>query len=208
MRKRPRRGTQFEHFARVHGADPDRFVIRGFGSRNVFVQTHQAVRILVWQRLQQYSAHDAEDRGIGADTKRQRDDRDNCEPRRAPERPRRIVRIAPQVVEPHERSRVAVAVFRLLDAVEGASCRGAGVVGRKAPANELVLEQGQMRVQLPRKVRLRARRTQGIQQSKNPPADMCRHDGSLRSSLLTRLARRRQRAVCRCRARAPHLVMA
>ena len=55
--------------------------IRAPGIRAAFRHHHQSIRFLERQWPQQHSIHDTEDRGIGADAERKRDDGDRGEPR-------------------------------------------------------------------------------------------------------------------------------
>ena len=56
------------------------------------------------------------------------------EDRSAPQQPRRVQQVPPRIVEPRERSRVALRLFRLLDAAEratGGKRASSGVIPRR-----------------------------------------------------------------------------
>ena len=65
-----------------------------------------------------------------------------------------MAHVAPRIVEPDERARVALALLGLLDAAERARARRASSAGHAAAA-EVVFEQREVRRDLAREVRLR-----------------------------------------------------
>ena len=59
---------------------------------------HQAIGLRKRQRLEQHAVDDAEDRGVGADAERQRDDRGEREGRRGAKLSRGVADVVPEVV--------------------------------------------------------------------------------------------------------------
>ena len=72
------------------------------------------------------------------------------------EHPRAKLEVHRPACQPSERARVAVVLFRLLDAAEGAPGRVPGVVGAHAPCDESVLEQKEVRLDFARELGLGA----------------------------------------------------
>ena len=66
------------------------------------------------------------------------------EDRRARERPHGVAQIPPQVVQPGERSGIAMQFFRAINAAEHPTCRTMGVVVRHPAAWVLIREQREM----------------------------------------------------------------
>ena len=69
------------------------------GIEGVLVEDHDPVRISIWQRREQDRVHEREDRRVGADADRQRQDRHGAEPRALPKRPQRVDQVLAQAVE-------------------------------------------------------------------------------------------------------------
>ena len=139
---------------------------------------------------------------------RQREEGHCGEPGCAGEDPRRMPQVALQIVQPGERSSIAMEVFGVRDAADRPSRSEPRRIRRHAPATVLVLEQCEMGSNFSREVIL-----YGVmaEQSRNPQQQSAqrRHDqDSLRSSLSTSPASRRHRSACLSSARVPALVMA
>jgi hypothetical protein len=69
-------------------------------------QVHQALAVAMRQRLEQHPAHDAEDRGIGADAECQREHDDDGEGRAPTEAPERIPDVRGDALDPRQRTLV------------------------------------------------------------------------------------------------------
>jgi len=78
----------------------------------------QPIAVGVGQRPQQHRVDDAEDRGIGADAKRQCQNDDGSEARYSAERAHRIADIPAGVIQPCERASLPVKLFRVLYAAK------------------------------------------------------------------------------------------
>ena len=62
----------------------------------------QTAGVAVRQRLEQHAVDDAEDRAVGADAERERDDGDEREPGRSPQDAHRVGEVLPQLAStPH-----------------------------------------------------------------------------------------------------------
>jgi len=199
---------------------------------------HQLLRVAHRKGAEQQRLNEAEDRRVRANAERERQDRDECEPGRSAQRSRRVQQIAPRIVQPPERSRVALMLFGLLDAADCASRGVARFVGRHPSVPILVLQQREVGGDLAREFPLAALGPNDAEEpEERPPHDRPfffllrvgphphalmpptlratrlrvwhgrRRYDSLRRSLSTSPASRRQRAVCRSSARVPVFVM-
>jgi hypothetical protein len=65
-------------------------------------ELHDTVGLRIGQRLQENGMDDAENRGVGTDAKRKREQRRNGERRRSAERPDRIPDVLADRLEPSE----------------------------------------------------------------------------------------------------------
>ena len=83
----------FPHAHEVGGRDP---VVPG-AVRIQHPDLVQAAGIPERQRLQQHAVHHAEDRAVGADAERERNQRDGGKRRRSPQRPQRVADVLPQL---------------------------------------------------------------------------------------------------------------
>ena len=146
---------QLRHARLAHDAIPDR---------------NEPIRLLVRQRPQQHRVRHAEHRSVGANRQRQRDDGGHRETGRAAQRPRRVGQIAPEIVDPDNRPRVAVELLRLLQAAEREPRRAMGVVRSQATAAVFVFEQSQVRRYLAREIRLRSTGTHRVGDSQKKAA--------------------------------------
>ncbi len=126
------------------------------------------------QRPQQDGVDDREHDGVAANAKRQRRNGNRREERISAQRPGGVVDIATQVVEPDERSRVAVNVLCLLDAAECApGCRARVVHGHSAP-HELVFEECQVGSHFAREIGLGAAGTNDVHEPQ-AESSQCAH---------------------------------
>jgi hypothetical protein len=162
-RGRPRSDERdlFEAVAAIAPVEIGRVSDVACGSiRTAIADQGEPLRRRVRERPQQHGIHDAEDRGVGADAKRERDERDPRERRSLPEQPRRIPDIAAEIEQQmrafrgrHRRSGarpVGARDFRgdVYGIVEGRerSCHGLGV--RNAGRHEIRVMLGDMLCQL------------------------------------------------------------
>ena len=118
---------------------------------------HEAIGVAIRQRPQQDGADDAEDGGVGADAERERDHGDGGEARRPPQRAQRRARRSRRRSSSQMNVRASrCRSLRVRDAAERAPRREARLVRGHAAAPILVLEQGEVRVDLARDFRLGA----------------------------------------------------
>ena len=108
------------------------------------------------QRPQQHGVDDAEDGGIGADAERERQHRDGGEAGRAAQTSDRVPHVVSDVLQPPERSRVAMQVLRQRHAAHRAPRGQARLVRRQSAAAMLVFEQREMRRHLAIEIRVGA----------------------------------------------------
>ena len=80
--------------------------------------TDDPIGIRVRQRLEQDAVNEAEDRGVGADAERQREDRDRCKSRTLRQGSPAVTQVLEQRIEHGQAAPVAVDFFRLLDPAE------------------------------------------------------------------------------------------
>ena len=135
-RKDPRERTRI-------AADPLEERVRNvllFASSREQVERRQLAGILDWQHSQKDGIGKTEDGGVGANPERERGDRNRREPGRSAQHPKRVSQVAPRIVYPAERTRIAVVLFRLLYTAEGAAGGEACVLDRQATTLELVLQ--------------------------------------------------------------------
>ncbi len=119
-----------------------------------------------------------------------------------------IPSIAPGIVQPPERPRVAVQLLGLIDTSKGQSCRTAGVVGRQPATSVLVFEEPQVRRDLTFEVRFLTIRVDGVDQSPEDAPQAAHHSPSFVSKRFTRSAERCHQAAWSARARVPDRVIA
>ncbi len=79
--------------------------------------------------------------------------------------------VAPRVVQPHERPRVPMELFRLLHATEGVLRRPPGFFRSHAPTDELILQKGEVGRHLARELRLGSDRTQEVMEPLKEPSE-------------------------------------
>src|SRR5205823_9317873 len=89
-------------------------------------------------RLPDRPFHQAEDRGVGADAERQREDRGRRESGGAPELPDGVPAIASQLVQETEPERLAAFLLTPLDATELGVSAAARLLGRDPAPDEVV----------------------------------------------------------------------
>ena len=65
-------------------------------------QVDEPVAVAVRQRLEQHAAHDAEDRGVGADAEREREDDDGGERGAVAQRAQRVRDVGGDALEPRQ----------------------------------------------------------------------------------------------------------
>jgi hypothetical protein len=129
------------------------------------VERHESLWIANRQPPQQEGIDETEDRGVRADAERERENGDEGERGRAPQRPERVLQIAPCIVDPTERPRIAMKLLRLLDPAERQP-RGMACLFRQHPsAQELIFEDRQMRGNFALELRLPSARLQRIEKS-------------------------------------------
>ncbi len=90
-----------------------------FRRRPALGDADESIGLGIRQRLQQHGVDNAQDGGGGADAERERQHGSEGESRRASQPADRVGHIAAQVLEPGERTLVAVAFLCLLDTAEG-----------------------------------------------------------------------------------------
>lgn len=146
-----------------------------------------------------------EDCGVRADAKGQRQRGGDGEHRIAAHHARAIRDVAPRIVDPCERSCLAVKFLRLLDAAKRDARSTARVLARHPAPLALVLEEVQVRGVISRasSCSARSRRTRFSNRSRNR-----RIAYSLVNSLSTRPASRRHRSACSPSICRPRLVIA
>ena len=143
-------------------------------------QHRQPLRLRKRQRLQHRRVHDAEHDGVGADAEGQREDGDGGEAGRGTQRADRVADVLPQLVEPADRTCVALRLLGLLDAAEGAARGEARLLGRQALADEVVFELAQVGRHLAGQLALGAAGTQERQQAHEEATGFRHGDGDLR----------------------------
>ena len=112
---------------------------------------HEAVGLRKRQRLEQHAVHDAEDRRVGADAERERDDRGEREGRRRAELSRGVADVVPEVV--HEvapplrgfdvaidRADIAACVVQISEFADGLRARGVAAMRRARRAVDAHVE--------------------------------------------------------------------
>src|SRR6266508_146941 len=109
--------------------------------------------------------------GVGADAEGQGQDDGGRESRRSAEGPHRMPQVAPRIVQPDERPGVTMELFRLLHATESALCREPGLFRSQAPADEVVLQKGEVGPHLAREVRLGSGRAQEVVEPDKEPSE-------------------------------------
>ena len=172
------------------------------------VELHEVVGLPVIERSQHDGVHEAEHGGRHADAEGERQHDRQREPGMVTEHPERVPQVAPRVLEPGERSGVALRVLRRLDAEERpAGCGAHLVVGEPLPA-QIVLEEIAMGRDLARELVLRPSRSEERQDTLREAPDGRHGFTSPTSSLSTRPARRRQRSVSFSSAFSPAFVIA
>ena len=95
-------------------------------------QLHQLPRIPDRQHPEQHRVDQAEDRGVGADTKGQRDHGDDGKAGAPPEHTEPVSQVSPQIVNDAESARVPTFFLDQLDASEGTQSRVARLLRRHA----------------------------------------------------------------------------
>ena len=128
-------------------------------------QLHETIGVRIRQRPQQHGADHAEDGGRGTDAEREREHGDEGEAGRTPERPDTVRHIAPGVVDPGERARVAMQVLRVCDAAHRAPRGETRLVRTQAAAAVLVLEKGEVRGDFSRDLGVGALAAKDVQDS-------------------------------------------
>ena len=127
---------------------------------------HEAIGVVIRQRPQQHRADDAEDRRVGANPQRQRENRDRRESGSPPQGPEPVDHIEPQVVDPGERASVAMQIRRVRRAAERAPRSEARLVRGQAAADVFVLEQREMDVDFARDLLIGAFAAEHVQETK------------------------------------------
>ena len=95
-------------------------------------QLHQLPRIPDRQHPEQHRVDQAEDRGVGADTKGQRDHGDDGKAGAPPEHTEPVSQVSPQIVNDAESARIPTFFLDQLDASEGTQSRVARLLRRHA----------------------------------------------------------------------------
>ena len=108
-------------------------------------KNHQALRVFGRQRPEHHRVDDAEDRGVGADAERQREDCNSGKARRFRQHPQRITQVLYRLFDPKRGSFVAMRLLCLLHTTVGALRGQSGFFRRHAAAFEIVGEQRKMR---------------------------------------------------------------
>src|SRR5262249_51317016 len=106
---------------------------------------------------------------VHAQAERERGDRHDADDRRSPEDPAREARVPARIVDPAERSGVAMGLFDRVDGAEPPLGRGARLLRRQAPADEIVLEERAMGGEFATQLALAAPRQQPVKQ---PPPEL------------------------------------
>src|SRR5215470_2131787 len=168
--------------------------------------------------VQDHSVDPAKDSRGGGDTERQRQHRSGGESRRLAKCARRVLHVPARIVEPGERTSVAMAVLHLFDAAERTLRRDARVLAVHAAALKFGFEQREMSRRLARQFVFRASGPKDVdqpqQRAPHPGRQGVRHvtrrhrQPSSNRSLSTRPASRRQRAICLSSDLSPALVIA
>ena len=101
-------------------------------------------RLRKWQRPQQDSIYQAENRGVGAQPERQHGDRCEREARAFPDLAKGEGEIAPEVLDERETTAFTVVLLDLCDASELAASGVLRVLQGHSLVNELISQQSQM----------------------------------------------------------------
>ena len=151
------------------------------GPVNGLAQVDETVTVAVRQRLEQHAAHDAEDRGVGADAEREGHDHDGCERGRMPQRAHGILDVSRQALQPRQAALVAHGFHGLGHAAGRKKCLTARVLGRHAAADELSRLHLQMRLHFRAQVVIGAVLVEDARNAREQGADLS-HDSSGRSA--------------------------
>src|SRR6185369_16526419 len=84
------------------------------------LEQHEAVRLLDRQPSEQHRVDDAEQRRVGADAERERDDGDGGEARRLAHHAQAVAHVLRELLDEADAARVARLLLELLDAAEAA----------------------------------------------------------------------------------------
>ena len=110
----------------------------GLVARPLLPQDDQLVAALVGQRLEEHAVDDAEDRGVGADAERHRQDDDEREAWRLEERACPVAHVLHERLGGAHEPRVADVIFHTADVAERGDRRAARLIARHAGADVLV----------------------------------------------------------------------
>ena len=152
--------------------------------------------------------HEGEHGRIGTDAQRQRADHDEREAGTAAHVARGVPDVRHRVGQPPHRPRIAMQFLRAIDAPHRESRGSTRLAWRLSTPTELLLEQGQVRVDFTSEVGFQASGPDAVEQPRQPPADLGHHSASPVSSRFTSAADRCHHSACSARPRVPAFVIA
>ena len=166
-------GNGFKHLVggrpRGVGARPNRVTGKA-GSGVLFEEQHEAIRGGKRQRPKQDGVEQAEHRGRAANGDTEREDGGEREARRSHERPLRILQVAAEILDPHERPCVSMCVPYGVETAETTPRRSSRLFGGHAAPLKLLFEQRQMRRHLPLELALRRSGANHVPQPEQQPS--------------------------------------
>ena len=160
-----------------------------------------------WKRLQQDGVNQSEDRGIRPNPQRNREDHGESEPRGPSELPHRIPDVLPELFQPENRAFLPVHLFCPFHIAVGTSRSKTCVVWAHASLPKIVLQQRQMRVDLPIQLCIQAAAAKQADALDKKTSEIPQGLDSSISSRSTSPAILRQRSVSLSSAFSPALVM-
>src|SRR5207249_987045 len=133
-------------------------------------QVHDLLWFGVPERPQDYTVHNGENGGVGADAERNRQECDGREYWRAPECPQAVTYVTREVVQPRQAALITERLHRLGDAARVDPCRPLRAFGRMAPARRVLGGELQMQPQFLLEVAIIPACTEGSPEPPDPLA--------------------------------------
>jgi hypothetical protein len=111
-------------------------------------EDHQVLRISGGQRPQQHCVNFSKDRGVRSDAKRKGEDNNRGKARRSAQYPRRVAKILQRLLNPQQRTFIAMSLLCLLHSTIGALRRKPRSARRHPSTFKILGKQGKMRLNL------------------------------------------------------------